>query len=252
MQTYTSHNDIIQSINQKRSIRHPFEPLRSSLSACRKIENIMPNTMASIPSLPTLHNILRPQAPNEPNTTIIPCVGQISWDEIFHQHRHRPASDILWLATWEWLPIGQPIATIAPDNTQCPWCPNIKHSTLHLLHQCHIAQSIWDAAHMIYADGTQSQPPLQIPNPSTTQHQLRLIRSLQSAAITTLWNAFTSRAFGHNPTPSHSDITNLLLGRLLFLRSLDLHIDPRTPWISPNRIQSIINISRNRYIPPSP
>jgi len=105
---------------------------------------------------------------------------------------------------------------------------------------------------MIYADGTQSQPPLQIPNPSTTQHQLWLIRSLQSAAITTLWNAFTSRAFGHNPTPSHSDITNLLLGRLLFLRSLDLHIDPLTPWISPNKIQSIINMSRNRYIPPSP
>src|SRR6185312_1307179 len=92
----------------------------------------------------------------------------------------------------------------------------------------------------------------QIPNPSITQHQLQLLRSLQSAAITTLWNAFTSRAFGHNPTPSHVDITSLLLGRLLYLCSIDIHIDPLTPWISPNKIQSFINTSRNRYIPPSP
>ena len=207
--------------------------------------------MASLPSLPTLRNILRPQAPTEPNTLIIPGVGQAKWDEIFHKHRHRPASDILWLATWDRLPIGQPIATIAPDNTQCPWCPNTKHNTLHLFHQCHIAKSVWDTTHMIYADGTQSQPPPHTPNPSLTQHELRLTRSLQSAALLTLWNAFTSRAFGNEPTLLHNDIIQSMLGRLLYLRSIDLQIDPLTPWALPNRIQTILTISKNRYLPPS-
>src|SRR5581483_8974510 len=159
-------------------------------------------------------------------------------------HRHRPASDILWLATWDRLPIGQPIATISPDNIQCPWCPNAEHTALHLFHQCHIAQSIWDTVHMIYTDGTHAQPPPHTPNPTLTPHQARLLRSLQSTAILTLWNAFTTRAFGHNPTPSHDDILNQLLGRILFLRSLDLQIDPLTPWIHPNKIQSFIHTSK--------
>ena len=252
IQTRTTSNNIVQAISQQRSIRPPFEPLRSSLSACKKIENRMPGTIASIPSLPTLRNILRSQAPNTPNICIIPNVGPVGWDEIFHKHRHRPASDILWLATWERLPLGHPIATIAPDKTQCPWCPNTPHNTLHLFHQCHIAQAIWDTVHAIYTDSTQSLPPPHIQTPSLPQQQLRLLRSLQSAAILTLWNAFTTRAFGRNPTPSHTDITNQLLGRLLFLRSIDIQLDPLTPWVPPNRIQSLLQTSKNRYLPPSP
>jgi exonuclease III len=252
MQTRTSHNNIIQSITQRRSIRLPIEPLRSGLSACRKIENLASNTMATMPPLPNLRNILQSRAPTTPNTLIIPSVGPASWDEIFHKHRHRPATDILWLATWDRLPIGRPIATISPDNIHCPWCPNTEHSTIHLFHHCHIAQSVWDTTHMIYAAGTHTQPPPCIPNPALTPQQSRLLRSLQSTALLTLWNAFTTRAFGHNPTPSHDDILNQLLGRILFLRSIDIHIDPLTPWINPNKIQSIINTSKNRYIPPSP
>ena len=86
LQTRTSHNNIVQSINQKRSTKLSIEPLRRGLSACRKIENIMPNTMASMPPLPTLRNILRPQTPTAPNTLTIPSVGTINWDEIFHKH----------------------------------------------------------------------------------------------------------------------------------------------------------------------
>ena len=208
--------------------------------------------MASVPPISLLRNILQSQASDEPNTLTIPSVGQVSWEEIFHKHRHRPASDLLWLATWDRLPVGQPVANIAPDNTQCPWCPSIKHSTLHLFHQCHIAQSIWDTAHMIYIEGTHSLPPPQIPNSSLSECQLRLIRSIQSAVLTTLWNAFTSRAFGHDPTPTHHDIVDQLLGRLLYLRTLDIHLDPLTPWIKPTKILSLIMIAKNRYTPPSP
>ena len=80
------------------------------------------------------------------------------------------------------------------------------------------------------ADGTQSHPPPHTPNPSLTQHELRLIRSLQSTAMLTLWNAFTSRAFGNEPTLPHNDIIQSMLGRLLYLRSIDIQIDPLTPW----------------------
>ena len=252
MQTRTTHNDIIQSITQRRSIRLPIEPLRSCLSACRKIENLTPNTMNTFPPLPTLHNILRPQAPNEPNILVIPRVGQVNWAEIIHSHRHRPASDLLWLATWERLPVGQPIATIAPDKAQCPWCPDIKHNIIHLFDQCHMAQSVWDTAHIIYTEGTHSLPPPYIPNPSLSEHQLRLLRSIQSAAILTLWSAFTTRAFGHNPTPTHTDIMDQLLGRLLYLRTIDLHINPLTPWVSPKKTLSVITVAKNRFVPPSP
>ena len=252
LHTCTTHNDITQSISQRRSIRLAIEPLRSGLSACRKIENRIPNTMASVPPISLLRNILQSQASDEPNTLTIPSVGQVSWEEIFHKHRHRPASDLLWLATWDRLPVGQPVANIAPDNTQCPWCPSIKHSTLHLFHQCHIAQSIWDTAHMIYIEGTHSLPPPQIPNSSLSECQLRLIRSIQSAVLTTLWNAFTSRAFGHDPTPTHHDIVDRLLGRLLYLRTLDIHLDPLTPWIKPTKILSLVMTAKNRYTPPSP
>ena len=252
LQTRPSPSNILQLISQRCSIKLPIEPLRSGLSACRKIENTTPNTISASPSLPTLRNILRPIAPNPPVTITIPSIGPINWDEIFHKHRHRPATDILWMATWDWLPLGQPVNNIAPDNKQCPWCPNVTHSTIHLFHQCHIAQSLWDVIHMMYADGTQSQPPPFIPHPDTTQPQLRLLRSLQSAAILTLWNAFTTRAFGHKPTPTHTDIIYQLLGHLLFLRSIDKKIDPLTPWTSPKKIQLIINTAINRYIPPSP
>ena len=105
---------------------------------------------------------------------------------------------------------------------------------------------------MIYAEGTHTQPPLVIPNPTLTPQQTRLIHSLQSTAILTLWSAFTARAFGHEPTPSHDDIINQLLGRILFLRTLDLQIDPLTPWINPNKIQSLLQIAKCRYLPPSP
>ena len=245
-------SNIIQLITQQRSIQLPIEPLRSGLSACRKIENTLPNSIADTPSLPTLRNILRPTTPNTPNTITIPSIGPLSWEEIFHKHRHRPSTDILWMATWDRLPLGQPVSNISPDKKQCPWCPDITHSTLHLFHQCHIAQSIWDTTHMIYVSGTHSQPPPSIPHPSITQQQLQLLRSLQSAAILTLWNAYTTRAFGHKPTPPHTDIIHQFLGRLLFLRSIDKQIDPLTPWVSPKKLLTIINTAKNRYIPPSP
>jgi len=181
----------------------------------------------------------------------IPSIGQLNWEEIFHKHRHRPASDILWMATWERLPVGRPVATIAPDKDSCPWCPNEKHNTLHLLHQCHIAQSLWDTAHMIFTCGANSQPPPYTPHPDFSPQQLRLLRSIQSATITSLWNSFTTRAFGHNPTPSHTDIINTFLSRLLMLRSLDLQIDPGTPWISIQKIYSLTNSTIDRYTPPT-
>src|SRR6185503_2311367 len=88
------------------------------------------------------------------------------------------------------------------------------------------------------------------PKPTLTPQQSRLLRSLQSAAILTLWNAFTTRAFGEKPTPTHDEILNQLLGRLLFLRSIDIQLDPLTPWANPQKIQSLIFTAKNRYIPP--
>ena len=159
--------------------------------------------MASMPPISLLRNALQSQAPNEPNTLTIPSVGQVSWEEIFHKHRHRPASDLLWLATWDRLPVGQPVANIAPDNTQCPWCPSIKHSTLHLFHQCHIAQSIWDTAHMIYTEGTHSLPPPQIPDSSLSECQLQLIRSIQSAVTNHTLECLYIKGFQPQPN-SHT------------------------------------------------
>ena len=251
LHSLTTIRDIAQAITQKRSTHKPLEPIRSCLSACRKIERKQPTTMATLPSLPTLRNILRPDAPAQPETLTLPNVGQISWEEIFHKHRHRPASDILWLATWDRLPVGQPIATIALDSSSCPWCPNEENSTSHLFHHCHIAQMVWDATQMVFTYGAHSQPPPNLPSPSLSPQQHRLLRSTQSAAISILWNAFSSRAFGRNPTPSPTEITNQLIGRLLSLRALDLQIDPTTPWVSPSQLNSIINIAKHRHTPPS-
>src|SRR6185312_3748490 len=139
-----------------------------------------------------------------------------------------------------------------PDKSQCPWCPNTEHNTLHLFHQCHIASTIWDTTQLIYTACTHSLPPPYTPDPSLTPQQLRLFRSLQSAAMLTIWNAFTSRAFGHNPTLSISHILDQFLGRLLFLCTLDLQIDPHIPWTTPNNILSVISLSKSRYISPFP
>src|SRR6185312_7637424 len=84
---------------------------------------------------------------------------------------------------------------------------------------------------------------------SLTPQQLHLFRSLQSAAMLTIWNAFTSRAFGHNPTLSISHILDQFLGHLLFLHTLDLQIDPHIPWTTPNNILSIISLSREIHLP---
>src|SRR6185369_6121723 len=181
LQSQTTIRNITQAITQKCSTNKPLEPLRSCLAACRKVERKQPNTISSCPSLPTLRNILRPQAPAEPNTIIIPNVGQISWDEMFHKHRHRPASDVLWLATWDRLPIGRPVATIAPDSSNCPWCPDEEHNTLHLLHHCRIAQTVWAIAHRVYTDGTHSQYPPATPNSPLPPSEHCLICSIQSA-----------------------------------------------------------------------
>src|SRR6185312_14482664 len=252
LQNCTSHTSITQCITQHRSTRLAIEPLCSCLTACRRIENSQANTISSLPSLQTLRNILHPQPHNNPILLTLPSIGPVSWKEIFHTDCYRAASDLLWLATWQRLPIGRPIAKISPDKSQCPWCPNTEHNTLHLFHQCHIASTIWDTTHLIYTACTHSQPPPHTPDPSLTPQQLHLLRSLQSAAILTMWNAFTSRAFGHNPTLSISHILNQLLGRLLFLHMLDLHIDSLTPWINPTNILSIITCSKARYISPFP
>jgi len=253
LQSQTTLNNITQAITQKRSTNKPLEPLCSCLAACKRIEKKQPNTMAAQPPLPVLRNILRATVPAEANPLTFPCVGQISWSEIFHKHRHHPASDTLWLATWERLPIGRPLTTIAPDSSNCPWCPNEEHTTTHFIQECYTAKMVWDTVHMVYSSGTHSQPPPSIPDPSLSPSQHRLLCSTQSAALTTLWNAFTSRAFGRNPTPNIHEIAKQLLERLLSLRSLDLLIDPTTPWVPPNRIQHIITIAINRHTPtPTP
>jgi len=54
LQSQTTIRDIAQAITQKRSTHKPLEPIRSCLSACRKIERKQPNTMVTLPSLPTL------------------------------------------------------------------------------------------------------------------------------------------------------------------------------------------------------
>src|SRR6185312_15993886 len=252
LQTRTTHTSITQCITQHRSTHLVIEPLCSCLAACWKVENSQANTISSFPSLYTLRNILRPQPCNNPALLVLPPIGPVSWREISHTDHYQAASDLLWLATWQWLPIGRPIAKISPDKSQCPWCPNTEHNTLHLFHQCHIASTIWDTTHLIYTACTHSLPPPHTPDPSLTPQQLCLLHSLQSAAILTIWNAFTSRAFGHNPTLSISHILDQFLGCLLFLRTLDLQIDPHIPWTTPNNILSIISLSKSRYIPPFP
>ena len=145
------------------------------------------------------------------------------------------------MATWDRLPIGRPIATLAPDKDWCPWCPDTEHNTLHLFQQCYIAKHIWDLAHMIFAASTHSHPPPTLPNPSLNTGEHRLLRSIQSAALSALWNAFTNRAFGLNAIPTHLEITYQFFRRLLTLRSTDLQLEPNTPWLTAEKIQSLIH-----------
>src|SRR6185312_4041762 len=116
LQTRTTHTSITQCITQHRSTHLAIEPLHSCLAACQKVENSQASTISSFPSLHTLHNILRPQPCNNPALLVLPPIGPVSWREISHTDRYRAASDLLWLATWQWLPIGRPIAKISQTN----------------------------------------------------------------------------------------------------------------------------------------
>ena len=195
----------------------------------------------SDPSLPQLRSLLAysPLTPLLPSPSH-PSLSPWTWQEIFHVHRPRKVSDVMWRMAHNHIPTGLRVAGISPDGPHCPWCPSILNSTIHLFYSCTTTSQVW-----AWADSTARlltsllSPLTSLILHSQSEDRQRIGRLIQSAAIYTIWIAYSDRAFGQKNTPSPSDLKHLYIYHILSYRHTDLAIHAKSPWPS---ISSISNI----------
>src|SRR5437016_5352536 len=143
--TQTSHNwSIPYLIFNHQGTTLPLEPRRAGLNACKRIWEKSFTILLSNPSLKQLRPLLAysPLHPLSP-TPIHPSLSPWTWQEIFHVHRPRKVSDVMWHMAHNHIPTGLRVAGISPDGPHCPWCPSILNSTIHLFYSCTTTSQVW-------------------------------------------------------------------------------------------------------------
>src|SRR5438128_252198 len=241
----------ITRLSYNRSISHltvspqgttlPLEPRRSGLNACKRIWDISSTILLSDPSLPQLRSLLAysPLTPILPSPSH-PPLSPSTWQEIFHVHRPRKVSDIMWRIAHNNIPTGIRVAAISPDGPHCPWCPSTLNSTQHLFATCPITTQAWT-----WADNTARlltnllSPLTSLISHSRSATRKRIRRLIQSAVIHTIWNAHTDRAFGHKATPSLTNFRLLYISTIISYRCIDIARYPRAPWPPISSLSSI-------------
>ena len=240
--TLLSHNrSIPHLIFNHQGTTLPLEPRRSGLNACKRIWDISSTILLSDPSLPQLRSLLAysPLTPLLPSPSH-PSLSPWTWQEIFHAHRPRKVSDIMWRIAHNHIPTGIRVAAISPDGPHCPWCPSTLNSTQHLFATCPITSQAWT-----WADNTARlltnllSPLTSLIIHSRSDTRKRIGRLIQSAVIHTIWTAYTDRAFGHQTTTSLSNLKLLYANTIVSYRSIDLARYPGAPWPPISSLSSI-------------
>jgi len=219
--------------NQK-STHNKSEPRLSGLKACKMIEAKQPGTISLLPTLPELRTILLPPLPSSISLFQFEAHGTFSWEEVFHKDRPRKVADLWWKIVHLRLPVGISVLQYAPDGANCPWCENVTINIPHLFESCPTAQHVWqkteECAAFLTPTNTRHPIKLLIIHPSSSHQQTG--RLLQSAALYTIWKAYTHHVFGGKPTPTLLEIQQTLATLILSFRSTALAAKPgnKPPW----------------------
>ena len=230
-------------IFHQKSTYNKSEPRMSGLKACKAIEAKQPGTIPLLPTLPELRTILLPPAPLPIALFQFEAHGIFSWEEVFHKDRPRKIADLWWKIIHLRLPVGRCVIQYAPEGASCPWCPDIPITIPHLFESCPTAQNIWqkaeECAAFLTPTNTRNPIKLLISHPSNSHQQTG--RLIQSAALYTIWKAYTH--LGGRPIPNHQETQQTLTNLILSFRSTALASQKRRnpPWPP---VKSIIDIIR--------
>ena len=129
------------------------------------------------------------------------------------------------------------------QGASCPWCPDISITIPHLFESCPNAQNIWqkaeECAAFLTPSNTRNPIKFLISHPSNSHQQTG--RLIQSAALYTIWKAYTH--LGGRPIPNHQETQQTLTNLILSFRSTALASQKRRnpPWPP---VKSIIDIIR--------
>ena len=239
------HTSIPRLIYQCKSTHNRSEPRASGLKACKAIEAKQPGIIPLLPTLTELRTILLPPLPPLSTLFQFRAHGIFSWEEVFHADRPRKIAELWWKISHLRLPVGVSVQQYAPEGPYCPWCENTIITIPHLFESCPTTQQVWEKAEecaAFLAPANTCQPIKLLIKHNSTRHQ-QTGRLIQSAAMYTIWKAYTQHVFGGKPTPSTSVILQMLTTLILSFRStsLNTHTRKKPPWPP---VKSIIDIIR--------